>query len=370
MDNVQNKKYLTLVITHQCNLRCTYCYEKHKDNLTMTVEKAIEILDKELTIDDGTEEVEIDFMGGEPLLEFDLIKQVVEYIKSKQYTKKYIFFLSTNGVLLDEKRKNWFAENSNWVKMGLSLDGTKAMHDVNRSNSFDKIDLDFFINTYPEQEIKMTISKETLPSLAEGVIFCHNKGFLVACNLAYGIDWSEKENSELLSRELMKLIEYYLENPDIIPCAMLNVDKIINVSQAENENIRICGAGWRTKAYDYDGTCYPCQHFLPISVGEQKARQSLSIHFPQGTSWGSDIDKGCAECILRNICMTCYGANYAATGDIHKHDENMCRLFKIQYKAVSYFAARLFELNRYTCEPLQVASIMKSALMIDEKIKI
>ena len=225
MDKETKNKYLTLVLTHQCNLRCTYCYEKHKDNNVMSFDTAKEILSKEMIADDGSENVEIDMFGGEPLLEFELIKDIVEWSKLQNWQKKYIFFIVTNGVPLNSEMKEWLRMNKEYIQAGLSLDGTKRMHDINRCNSFDKIDINFFRDTYPEQPIKMTISKETLPMLAEGVIFCHELGFEIACNLAYGIDWSEKENEKILEEQLMLLIEYYLANPTLKQCALLDISR-------------------------------------------------------------------------------------------------------------------------------------------------
>lgn len=69
----------------------------------------------------------------------------------------------------------------------------------------------------------MTVSRETLPALADGVIDLHRKGFIVSCNLAYDIDWSSHENEKILERELDKLIEFYLANPEIEPCSMLEM---------------------------------------------------------------------------------------------------------------------------------------------------
>ena len=193
----QKSKNITLVLTHRCNLDCVYCYEHHKNSSVMSAELAKSIVDKELTMNDGVSMVEFDFFGGEPLLEFDTVKEVVEYTIKKEYDKDYIFFITTNGVLLDDERKKWLKEHTDALQIGLSLDGTKEMHDINRNRSFDKIDLDFFRDTYPEESVKMTVSKETLPKLAEGVMFCHDKGFDVSCNLAYGIDWDNKENQEI-----------------------------------------------------------------------------------------------------------------------------------------------------------------------------
>lgn len=369
MDKETKNKYLTLVLTHQCNLRCTYCYEKHKDNNVMSFDTAKEILSKEMTAADGSENVEIDMFGGEPLLEFELIKDIVEWSKLQNWQKKYIFFIVTNGVPLNSEMKEWLRMNKEYIQAGLSLDGTKRMHDINRCNSFDKIDINFFRDTYPEQPIKMTISKETLPMLAEGVIFCHELGFEIACNLAYGIDWSEKENEKILEEQLMLLIEYYLANPTLKQCALLDIGRLINVSQADSLNYRVCGAGWTTKAYDYDGVNYACQHFLPLSVGETKAKESLKIEFHGKEIADSMMNEDCLNCCLRNVCMTCYGANYAATGNIFEHDKNMCKLFKIQFKAMAYFVAQLYKENKLDLSNPKVASIIKSAIIINEKIK-
>lgn len=336
----------------------------------MTFETATKILDYEMNLDDGKEFVEIDLFGGEPLLEFELIKKIVEWSRTQKWNKKYIFFIITNGVLLDDSKKSWLKENTDILQIGLSLDGTKIMQDINRCNSFDKIDLDFFRTIYKEQPIKMTISKETLPMLADGVIYCHNLGFEIACNLAYGIDWSNKENANILEEQLLKLIEFYLQNPDLKQCSMLDPKRLINVSQAEEFNVRVCGAGWGTKAYDYDGVDYACQHFLPLSVGEEKAKKSLKIEFHGKEIADCLMNEDCLGCCLRNVCNTCYGANYAASGDIFTHDKNMCQLFKIQFKALAYFVSCLFKENKLNFDNPQIASVIKGAVIINNNIKI
>ena len=156
---------ITLTLTHSCNLNCSYCYEKHKNNRRMTFDTAISIVEKELNDDLNLEYdyVEFDFFGGEPLLEFELIKKIVDFIKIRKYKNKYIFFATTNGTILTQEMKLWFVENRNFIVLGLSLDGTREMHNINRSNSYDMIDIDFYVKYYSEQGVKMTISPETLP---------------------------------------------------------------------------------------------------------------------------------------------------------------------------------------------------------------
>ena len=73
-------------------------HEHHKNACTMSADMAKSIVDKELSMNDGVSIVEFDFFGGEPLLEFDTIKEVVEYTVSKKYDKDYIFFITTRGI--------------------------------------------------------------------------------------------------------------------------------------------------------------------------------------------------------------------------------------------------------------------------------
>lgn len=365
-------KSITLVLTHQCNLACTYCYEKHKDNQRMSFDVAKKIVDKELLLDDGTNFVEIDLFGGEPLLEFPLVKQIVEYVKARKYPKEYVFFITTNGVLLNDERKKWLKENANVLQLGLSLDGTKKMHDMNRNNSYDKIDIPFFVSTYKNQGIKMTISKETLPYLAEGIIHAHSLGFDdVNANLAYGIDWTNPENEKIYERELTKLIDFYIEHPEITPCSILDVNRLQSLTSELDEASRHCGAGVYMKAYDYDGTFYPCQHFLPLSIGQDKAFDSLSIDFKNSPTDIGSFSEECRNCKMKNVCPTCYGENFSMTGDINKRDMSLCRLFKIQFKSLAYFVSRLFEKGRL--DDLDVSAkvrILKAALIVDKDISL
>ncbi|MBE6133751.1 MAG: 4Fe-4S cluster-binding domain-containing protein [Erysipelotrichaceae bacterium] len=334
----RKQRSVTIVLTEACNLRCTYCYESFKTPHKMTLEMAKSIVDKEMANSQNYDYIQFDLFGGEPFLAFDVIKPLVEYAEEKGYTKKCFFFPTSNGTLIHGEIQDWLVAHKDSIWVGLSLDGTKEMHDTNRDNSFDLIDLDFFAKNYPTQDIKMTISKESLPHLAEGVIFCHDKGFGVSCNLAYNIDWSDKENEEILKRELSKLIDFYLEHPNYNPCSIL-AGSILGVVRDESKPLkRQCGSGLTMVAYEIDGKRYPCQFFMPTSIGKEKAREIGKIDLPEFTT-DDMLDKKCRNCVAKQICMICYGANYAATGSPFSRDENTCELNKIIFKARSYFYA-------------------------------
>jgi len=361
-------KTISITVTDNCNLNCTYCYERHKSNKCLSFETAKRIVNQEAEDTKGYDRIEFDLFGGEPFLEFELIKEITNYICEKGIDLPYTIFASTNGTLVHGSIQEWLKEHTGCFVCGLSIDGTRKMHNINRCNSYDEIDLDFFHEVYPEQDVKMTISKETLPDLAEGVIDLHRHGFLVSCNLAYGIDWSDSENTSVLKRELNKLINYYLENPNVKPCSILDIG-LNNVNAYEDKCIRQCGAGIEMRSYDVNGVKYPCQFFMPLSIGNDKASKSFDLQFPDTYIDETHLDAECRKCVIKSICPNCPGSNYAATGNIYKRDMNMCMLNKITIKACSYFKALQWKQGLLN-EEEDVEGLLNAIIKIQEKLEV
>ena len=107
------QKTIMLLITYKCNLHCSYCYEPKQQNFRMSATKAKQIITEQLSLlGDDYDSVEIQFMGGEPLLEFPLIKEVSEWLWSLPLNKKLmVLFAPTNGTLLNDEMKHWFSVN-------------------------------------------------------------------------------------------------------------------------------------------------------------------------------------------------------------------------------------------------------------------
>lgn len=350
------KKTIMLTITEKCNLACTYCYEQNKTLKKMSYDTAVNILKKELSADDEYDECEVQFFGGEPFLEFSLIKSVCEFIWDNNWRKKVNCFATTNGTLVHGEIKDWLVENKNRFTCGLSLDGLPEAHNINRSNSFEKIDYQFFLDTWKNQYVKMTISPETLKMLADGVIYLHGLGFDIDNNLAYGVDWSDEKYITILEQQLKILSDFYIENPKILPCRMLNLN-IENVA-SDSKIKRWCGAGKGLKSYDTIGRLYPCQMFTPLSNAKIDYEEILKIDFSEENT----IDKKCKDCAIYNICPTCYGHNYSATGSISKRDESLCKLTQISTKAIAYLWFK--KLGRYSREELGISD-SKAVILIN-----
>ena len=331
-----SRKTIMLTITEACNLNCIYCYEHNKTSKEMSKDLVFKIIEDNLKNSDSA--VEFSFHGGEPFLKFDLMRETAEYFWKKYNPEnRYVFFATTNGTLLTEEIKGWLSEHKEHFWCGLSFDGTENMQNINRSDSSKDIDLDFFKKTWPEQGIKMTVSDLTLPDLADGTIFLHKMGFDVNNNLAYGIDWGNDACIKILSEQLEKLMEFYLDNPDISPASILSMNVEWFSKESNIAPQRYCGAGRQMKCFDTRGKEYPCHFFMDLNWNEDKPEIS-NMEILRGED--CLLDPFCKECEIKLVCPTCYGFNFVTTGNPMKRDRNHCILAKIQAVACAIFALR------------------------------
>lgn len=342
-----------LVLTNACNLHCSYCYEHYKDSRSMSLNTAKTIISKIANKKRG--KIQIEFFGGEPLLQFNLIKQVCEWAWTT-YPQKLSYFVSTNGTLLKDDVLEWFIKHKDLIRIGLSYDGTSKMNQINRGTVLNENLFHLCCDIWPNQSVKATISRQTLPAMAEGIIYLHKLGFKVNAELATGIVYSD-EDFNLFERELGKLLCFYKDNIDIEPFENLkySLAPILNDETLE----AYCGAGETTIAYDVDGKEYPCHMFIPISSGNVYNYSKEEIRGDK--SFYDDID--CRECIVRNICIRCSASNLIERGHIGCRNKKRCRFFIIEricsarYKIFSAMNKNIKEVSEE--DYLEVKAAMK-----------
>ena len=320
----------SLCLTHNCNLHCIYCYQEHDTHSRMSLSTACQCIDKIFNnIPAGMQEIEIGFIGGEPLLEFDLIKDIVEYTCSKERNAKFIFYATTNGTILTAAMKKWFREHREIFVLALSLDGSRSSHNHNRSDSFDKIDFQFFLENYPEQSVKMTLSEFSIRHLAENVKFIHSLGFkyIGGVNLAEGdLDWSDKEYIKILIPQLKELVDFYVLHDDYPLNQMF--DKKINLCEStKKERRKWCGIGDGAIFFDVDGKTYPCPYVTPMTFSQDEISEMKKTDFMNPDNF---IDDKCfKDCYIYPICSTCAAANYLNTKSFSKRDKSRCEIQKL-----------------------------------------
>lgn len=355
---------LSFIVTHKCNLNCVYCYEKNRSAESMDVEFVKQTIAKYLN-DESVGDVMIDFFGGEPWIEFEKIREVCEWVWSQKWRNNHLFFTTTNGTLIHGEVKEWLSQHREKFWCGLSLDGTRDTHNKNRSNSFDKIDVDFFRECWPEQTVKMTVSTASLSTLADDILYIQQKGFKVAgTNFAEGFDWGNEKFAIELCAQLEKLVDYYMHNPEA-PVAPI-LDMSIENCEALPRKEKWCGTGGnRMIFYDTDKKHYPCNFFTPMTFTQEQLNNLDSVDFEDSKLF---LDEYCYNnCYLYNVCPNCYGANYLMSGKLNCRDKGICNLVKIR----AYYTAALkaFQILNY---PEQFATNKaKTALQIKaiEKIR-
>ena len=328
-------KALCLHVSHDCNLRCKYCFASTGDfgtghRMTMNVETAKKAIDFVIARSGKRHNIEVDFFGGEPLMAMDTVKATVDYARSleKQYDKKFRFTITTNGILLDDENIDYINETmSNAV---LSLDGRPEVNDnmrptVNGKGSYDVIlpkfqklvagrgDKDYYL--------RGTFTRKNR-DFAKDVIHIADQGFRnvsvepVVGDAKYDYTFKEEdlpgilEEYENLARELLdrKDINFFHFNVDLSPgpCVI--------------KRMRGCGAGCEYVAITPDGDIYPCHQF--VGKEEYKLGNVYDNTFDMNISRkfaGLNIytRPDCKDCWARFYCSGgCSASNLEVNGDM------------------------------------------------------
>lgn len=342
---------LSLMVTRNCNLKCSYCYENQieRGKEQMSFEVAKDAITYYMERDDGHNRVSIEFFGGEPLLAFPLIKQTFEWFHSRSWKKDAYFGIQTNGTLLTQEMKEWLEKNRKRITVGFSIDGCKEAHDLNRGNSYDAVhsNIPFFTKQWAHQPAKVTINDTTIPYISESIIHLEKMGLNFNGGLVLENIWGEgmkrKELLEKYEEQLAILVDFYAEHPELDPPSPLFtiLPEYIGlpkseIEQLKKESTRFCGAGHEMVTVDVDGKSYPCHRFLPMCTGRPAPEEST---VNKQTSWTPDK---CSACDLSLSCPTCVGFNYKENGETGTRTTYHCEAFKIGILASSKLEAIRF----------------------------
>ena len=343
-------KALCLHVAHTCNMTCDYCFAsqgKYRgDRALMTVEVGKKAMDFLIESSGNRRNLEVDFFGGEPLMNWSVVKEVVAYARQKEVEqgKHFRFTLTTNGLLIDDEIIDFC--NREMDNVVLSLDGREAVHDrVRRTTqgegSYKKIVPLFqrFVEQRGEKEyyIRGTFTRDNM-DFTNDLYHMADLGFdklsmePVVCSpdepyafreedLPFLMDQYEELAIEMLRRERAgKGLIFYHYMMDLTggPCIY--------------KRLTGCGSGREYLAVTPWGDLYPCHQF----VGEEKFRMGdlwTGITEPQvvsqleGTSLVSQEE--CRTCWARLYCSGgCAANSYHATGNLQGVYEYGCKLFK------------------------------------------
>lgn len=343
-------KALCLHVAHTCNLNCGYCFASqgkyHGDRAVMSFEVGKRALDF-LIENSGTRiNLEVDFFGGEPLMNWDVVKQLVEYARTveKKYNKNFRFTLTTNGMLIDDDVIDF--ANREMSNVVLSLDGRKEIHDRCRvdyagNGSYDQI-VPKFQKLVESRGGKNYYMRGTFthanPDFTNDVFHMADLGFT---ELSMEPVVCKPEDEAALTPEDLEIVK---EQYEILAKEMLRRQKegkpitfyhyMLDLTEGPCIYKRIsgCGSGTEYMAVTPWGDLYPCHQF----VGEES--------YKLGDIWNGVTNKElreefrscnayarpeCKDCWAKLYCSGGCAANgYHATGTIRGVYEPGCELFK------------------------------------------
>lgn len=333
-------KTLLLLLSHSCNLNCRYCYEWHKDSRKMTWQQICSILEKEIL--NGVEEIEsIDLLGGEPLVNFEMIPKLCEWVWNHSPNTK--IFSRTNGMLLTNSMKEWFNNNKSLFTLGLSIDGFPEVNAINRGRGV--IDLYYFLENWPDNPVKMTIFPDSVNYLYESVLYLYKSGANLIGGLAQGVEWNT-DACVILGEELSKLTNYYLENDiePLDPLYDLHFEKGFWIP-SEDVIEEPCWKQANIHAYDCDGELLPCHMFSVIVQGREKRK---TILHDASAIESEQLPAKCISCPIRWCCKNCMAMNYQHTGQFGANInlKLMCEAQKVAAQAsAEYIVGRFGQLG-------------------------
>jgi len=363
---------ITFIVTKDCQLACKYCYLVGKNsNERMTFDIAKLAVDYVLDHKDDYkhESVVWDFIGGEPFLEIELIDKICDYIKAEMFRRNhpwfnsYRFSFSTNGINYDsELVQNFIKKNHSHLSIGITIDGTKRKHDLNRvyknseKGSYDDVvrNIPLWLKQFDnEQATKVTISSPDIPYIKESVLHLFSLGLHeVDINCVFENVWREGDDV-LFENQLIDLADAIIENSYYMDhsCSFFNED-IGKPMDVEIDNQNWCGAGVMLSV-DAAGNFYPCTRFAGYSLRSKKPLIIGNVYEGINKNYlrpfltldrTSQSTQECIDCEVASGCAWCQGENYDAadTNTIYQRSMAICKMHKARVRANNYYWNKLY----------------------------
>ena len=343
-------KALCLHVAHTCNLNCSYCFasqgQYHGERAMMSFEVGKRALDFLIENSGTRKNLEVDFFGGEPLMNFQVVKDLVAYARSieQEKGKRFRFTLTTNGVLVDDEVIQW--ANKECSNVVLSLDGRKEIHDRFRvdyagNGSWEKIVPKFqkFVQARGGKDYYMrgTFTHNN-PDFLKDIQQMLDLGFTelsmepVVCAAGDPSALTE-EDLPIVMEQYEKLAELMLERDrEGRPFTFYHYMIDLTGGPCIYKRISGCGSGTEYMAVTPWGDLYPCHQF----VGEERFKlgniwDGVTNTEVQGEFAACNVyaHPECRDCWARLYCSGGCAANaYHATGSVTGVYEQGCKLFR------------------------------------------
>ena len=343
-------KALCLHVAHTCNLNCSYCFASqgryHGDRALMSLDVGKRAIDFLIENSGSRRNLEVDFFGGEPLMNFDMIKGLVKYAREeeKKHGKNFRFTLTTNGMLIDDDVIDF--ANRECSNVVLSLDGRKEIHDRFRVDYAGKGSWDRIVPKFR----KLVEARGGKSYYMRGTFTHSNPDFLEDIKAMLDLGFRELSMEPVVCAEddPMKLTD---EDLPVVLKQYEDLARLMKKKKAEGDpftfyhymldltggpciykRISGCGSGTEYMAVTPWGDLYPCHQF----VGDEKFRLGDIWHGVENTEIQEQFAscnlyrrEECRDCWARLYCSGgCAANSYHSTGSVTGIYEYGCKLFR------------------------------------------
>jgi len=374
-------KDITFVVTEVCDLKCTYCYQTHKTKRVMSKEVAKQavdfILDEEkingyYNFKDSPAVI-LEFIGGEPLLNIDIMNYIVEYFKFKAFemdhpwATNYMINFSSNGIRFeDDEVQKFLKRNPGKVSIGITIDGNKKLHDACRvfpdgRGSYDIVEKSIkkLVQSYDHPQTKITLAPQNIMYLKDAITNIWKLGLTGAYTNCVFEDVWQIRDATILYRQMKELADYLLENERYRKYFCSLFSETIGVEIHEEQNW--CGGNGQMLAIDPEGNCFPCIRFMKYSLNNEKEQPIGDIYKgldkKEDNEWLNKLkaitmtsqcqnedNKKCLGCKIASGCSLCVGFDYDTFGDPNHKATFICEMHHARVMANYYYWNKLYKL--------------------------
>lgn len=340
---------ITLEINQRCNLRCKYCYLGEKSGAKMGIETANKAIDFafEKCKPHKDKVLWFDFVGGEPLLDFEMIKNLIAYIekKNESYNYKLLYSTTTNGTIFNQEILEYLIEKNFSLK--ISIDGRKEINDLNRvtaagEGTFDKIMQNLkYIKEYEKRTDKLVqvtnvITLNNYKHYFDILSFLTNELGLRYIDTAIDLEvkWTDEQIAEL-QEEIQKSFDYFIQKAKQKKGFFWEfADKVVHFKN-ERKKFYACGGGIIINYIRTDGGIYACPGNLDTSVELGNVNTGINNNkMKKLINFNRIKNESCEACEISTFCVeqSCIMQNLAGTGDINTPLKILCRMRKLMFK--------------------------------------
>lgn len=376
---------VTMLLTNDCNLACSYCFESNKGKDYMPKEMALDILKATYNVVDPMAGIfTLNMFGGEPLMNWDTFKAVCDYVLENNL--KIRITATTNLTLLTDEMIDYIDELS--IPILASVDGIKEVHDKHRCNSFDKVienmkklidrDLGYLI------EARMTVAPDTAKYMYESVKMLVDLGINNIANVpASDLDW-DAQSIQDYKDNYEKILDMYIDilndETNKRNISLYKVDQALNLAlEPIKEDTSMCNIGNpRWVIVDWKGDIWPCPDYpttdnvdlIAGKIGNFYTGVDETKVDPKPMVATYELER-CKGCEAISICKSgCPYENYTKNGKFNEPTIGYCTLQKAFVEIIKAYQDKLLEATNIRSRQLNVLiENLKVKKYYDEKVK-